>query len=110
MDEEEYELAIAGLLAMIDVKNARIAKLESALRSEAAIQETQKDKHISYLEANFLTIQQYIDAQSARIAELETQLAAANAEIATLASLALDASNIFSYSEPDTATQLANCG
>jgi hypothetical protein len=52
------------------------------------------------VEAVARELRRQLAAKDARIADLEAQLAAAKAENATLAGLALDASNIFSYTDP----------
>lgn len=72
----------------LDCVKARIAELEAQNRE---------------LEAE---IEEYDDATlnaPRRIAELEEKIAALQLDNATLAGLALDASNIFSYTEPGNA-------
>lgn len=110
----EYESQARQMFSIIE--DRRIAELEQLNQSlEQSLGHSREDyvraavdyeKRIAGLNAKIQTYTEleeqhllHIDAQGEQIAELKAQLAAAQTDNATLANLALDASNIFSYTE-----------
>lgn len=79
IDDRAADIIIRQMVSL-DLCEARIAELEAALCQETAIQETEKDKHIVYLEAMVAYYRGIEPHAKNRIAELDGEIDALKRE------------------------------